>query len=218
MDRVVREHRIEGSIPKRERIVHVGDMKIAAGRFALPSGGDGPRIDIDARDAGVQLAGEEGRDPTRPTRNVQDRCHAGTESRGELARLRGLDPSELAEILVVRLKADTALRICVDGGIGLLVEIRSLGHTRTLSHPSISLVEEPLSGPKERGPGPRNRRFGAYPRRRTAPHAIWSSTALTCSMVVSGFTKQSRAIFSPIHVVGWTNPIWASSVRRHQDS
>jgi hypothetical protein len=48
--------------------------------------------------------------------------------------------------------------------------------------------------------------------------AISSRTARTWSMVVRGLTKHSRATFSPIHVVGWTKPTWASSVRRHQFS
>ena len=41
-------------------------------------------------------------------------------------------------------------------------------------------------------------------------HAIASSTARTCSIVVRGFTKHRRATFSPSHDVGWTNATWAS--------
>jgi hypothetical protein len=121
---------IEGFIRERD----VEHTELAAGGVSRTSCGDGTLIHVHTGDAGMQIAGEQLGDPTGPTCDLEHGRHIGPEPRGEFARLRGLEPADLPEILIEGFETNAAMRIGLDRGILLLEEVGSLGQSGTL-HP-----------------------------------------------------------------------------------
>jgi hypothetical protein len=125
---VVREHDVEGPICEGEPFIRVQDPEGASVGPSLVRCRHGVRIDVDPGHLGAEILGEERRDSARAAGNVEHRRHARSEPGRELVGLRGLHPTCLAEILVVRLAPNSCLDVGADGGARHLVEIGILCH------------------------------------------------------------------------------------------
>jgi hypothetical protein len=106
--RVVREHGVERGVVEREWVVRVRHLEFAVGSIPRPRSHDGPRVVVDPRDGGARLLREQRRDAAGAARDIEDRRQARAEPRRERARLSGLEPSRLPEVLVVSLEPDTS--------------------------------------------------------------------------------------------------------------